>query len=97
MFLRGGTYYLPEPLVFTAEDSGPREAPVVYQGYGDEQPVVSGGVLLTNLEWQPYRNAIQQAQVPAGLQTEIVNGRRQILAPSQNPADGWIPLTANFI
>ena len=34
VWLRGGTYYLPEKLVFTAQDSGTKAAPVVYQAYG---------------------------------------------------------------
>ena len=31
VYIRGGTYYLNEPLVFTAEDSGSEQAPVVYR------------------------------------------------------------------
>ena len=33
VFLRGGTYYLSAPLVFTAQDSGAKDAPVVFQNY----------------------------------------------------------------
>ena len=86
VFLRGGTYYLPATLVFTAEDSGTKDAPVVFQNYQDEQPVISGGVRLENLDWQPYTNGIFQAKVPADLQTEeiFVNGERQILARYPN-------------
>ena len=58
VWLRGGTYYLPEKLVFSAEDSGSQAAPVVYQAYGKEQPVISGGVRLEKLDWQPYRDGI---------------------------------------
>jgi hypothetical protein len=49
VLLRGGTYYLPEKLVFSAEDSG-SQAPVVYQAYENEQPVISGGVRLEKLD-----------------------------------------------
>lgn len=82
VFMRGGTYYLPETLVFTAEDSGAKDAPVIYQAYKNEQPVLSGGVRLTNLNWRPCRNGFMQAKVPAALRTEelFINGRRQILA-----------------
>lgn len=84
--LRGGTYYLKEPLVFTARDSGASEAPVVYEAYPNEQPVLSGGVRLENLEWRPYRDGIYQAKVSEDLQTEeiFVNGERQILARYPN-------------
>ena len=90
VWLRGGTYYLPATLVFTAQDSGSQESPVVFQAYGKEQPVISGGVKLTALAWRPYRNGIMQAEVPADLRTEeiFVNGERQILAryPNFNPS-----------
>ena len=86
VFLRGGTYYLATPLIFTAEDSGTSDAPVVFQNYRDERAVISGGVRLDNLEWRPYANGIFQATVPAELQTEeiFVNGERQTLARYPN-------------
>ncbi len=86
VFLRGGTYYLPAPLVFTAADSGTKDAPVVLQNYKDETPVISGGIRLDNLNWQPFTNGILRAQVPADLQTEeiFIDGERQILARYPN-------------
>ena len=86
VFLRGGTYYLSATLVFTAQDSGTSNAPVVFQNYSGEQPVISGGVRLDHLDWRPYANGIFQAQVPANLETgEIfVNGERQVLARYPN-------------
>lgn len=86
VFLRGGTYYLSDTLVFTAQDSGSQATPVVFQNYQDEKPVISGGLKLDNLDWQPYTNGIFQAEVPANLRTEeiFVNGKRQILARYPN-------------
>ena len=86
VFLRGGIHYLSEPLVFTADDSGTKEAPLVFQNYQNEPAVVSGGVRLRNLEWQPCANGVFQATVPADLRTEeiFVNGERQILARYPN-------------
>lgn len=86
VFLRAGTYYLPEPLVLTAQDSGTKAAPVIFQNYRNEKPVISGGVKLANLAWRPYTNGIFQTQVPDDLQTEeiFVNGGRQILARYPN-------------
>ena len=89
VFLRGGNYYLPDTLSFTAEDSGTKDAPVIYQNYQNEKAVISGGVRLEHLDWQPYTNGIFQAKVPADLRTEeiFVNGERQILAryPNYDP------------
>jgi hypothetical protein len=86
VFLRGGTFYLPDTLVFTEQDSGTKDAPVVFQNYQGEKPVISGGIRLEHLDWQPYTNGIFRAQVPADLQTEeiFVNGERQILARYPN-------------
>jgi hypothetical protein len=86
VFLRGGTYYLPATLVFTAEDSGAKNAPVVFQNYPGEKPVISGGIRLESLDWQLYTNGILQARVPADLETEeiFINGERQILARYPN-------------
>ena len=93
VFLRSGTYYLPAPLVFTSEDSGTKDAPVVFQNYRGEKPVISGGVRLDHLNWQPYTKGIFQAQVPTDLLTEeiFVNGERQILAryPNFDPKAGY--------
>jgi hypothetical protein len=97
--LRGGTYYLPATLVLTSEDSGTKDASVAFENYQDEQPVISGGVRLRNLDWQIFTNGIFQAQVPADLQTEeiFVNGERQILArypdfdPKAKYFDGFSP------
>ena len=41
--VRGGTYYLSVPLVFSAADSGTPAAPIVYCAFPGEKPVVSGG------------------------------------------------------
>ncbi len=48
--IRGGTYQLTAPLAFTPEDSGTEQAPVIYQAYADERPILSGGRRIT--AWQ---------------------------------------------
>ena len=85
VFLRGGTYYLPDTLTFTAPDSGTKAAPVVYQAYKNEQPVLSGGVRL-HPQWEPYKNGILKTAVPGGFTTDqlFVNGERQVLARYPN-------------
>ena len=41
--LRGGTYYLSEPLQFGPEDSGTKACPVVWQAQAGEPVIISGG------------------------------------------------------
>ncbi|SRR5579885_980589 len=46
--VRGGEYFLTEPLVFTPQDSGSQKWPITYAGYpGDAFPVLSGGRRIT--------------------------------------------------
>jgi hypothetical protein len=47
VFVRGGTYFLTEPLVFTVADSGAKERPVTYAAAPGERPVISGGMPIT--------------------------------------------------
>ena len=44
--LRGGTYFLSQPIHFGPEDSGTAQVPIVYEAYGQQRPILSGGVKL---------------------------------------------------
>ena len=55
VFLRGGTYYLSEPLAFTPADSGTKDFPITYKAYPGEQPIISGGKEITG-NWQRQGN-----------------------------------------
>lgn len=86
VIVRGGTYYLPDALVFTPADGGTAEAPVVWRASAGETPVLSGGSRLA-LTWKPspLRDGVFEAEVPAGLEIDQlwINGRRAV--------DGAIP------
>jgi hypothetical protein len=95
---RAGTYYLPNTIVFTPEDSGAAGAPIVYGPYPGEHVLLSGGARLSP-SWKPYRDGIMKTSVPAGTSTDqlFVNGQRQILArypnydPNSKYLGGWAP------
>lgn len=99
VFVRGGTYSLPQTLTFAAQDSGTPEAPVTYRAYQRETPVVIGGKPIARFE--PYRGKILKADVASqGLEGVefrqlVCNGRRMHLArypnfDPQNPyGGGW--------
>ncbi len=44
--LRGGRYSVKDTLELTAEDSGEPDRPVVWCAYGEERPVLDGGIVL---------------------------------------------------
>ncbi|MGO8750308.1 MAG: hypothetical protein ACLQNE_30555, partial [Thermoguttaceae bacterium] len=48
--IRGGTWFLAKPIQFGPEDSGTAQVPIVYEAYGQERPIFSGGVRLEG--WQ---------------------------------------------
>lgn len=84
-----GIYYLPETLVFTPEDSGSEQFPVLYKAYSEGGAVLSGGSQL-HLDWQPYQNGIYRAKTPAGLVIDqlFIDGVNQRMAryPNYDPA-----------
>jgi hypothetical protein len=85
VFLAGGTYYLPDTLVFQATDSGTKDAPITYAALPGQTPVISGGQKL-RLTWSVYKDAVCQAAVPPGTVADqlFVNGQRQAMARYPN-------------
>ncbi len=61
--IKGGVYYLENPLVFSAEDSGTDNAPVVYKAVDGEQPVFTGSRKVKN--WKLLDNAEKLSLLPA--------------------------------
>jgi hypothetical protein len=63
VLLRGGTYFLPETLVFTPADSGTKECPITYAAYPGETPILSGGKVVGG-GWEPYAEQIRVCPLP---------------------------------
>jgi hypothetical protein len=62
VLVRGGKYYLNETLAFEREDSGSREAPVTYEAYPGEKPVLSGGRRVQG--WKAYKGRFCKRNSP---------------------------------
>ncbi len=93
VWLRAGTYYLAEPLVFTPEDSGTAACPITYAAYGDEQPIVSGGREIS--AWKkPEGGDVWTAEIPETKSGEwyfhqlFVDGHRRTRA--RMPNEGYL-------
>ena len=86
VYLRGGKYYLSEPVIFEAADSGTKAGPITYKAYEDEVPQVLGGVKLDGLQWEKTDDNVFKTKVPEGLvfETLYINGQQQILARYPN-------------
>lgn len=74
VYLKEGTYYLNDPIVFSNEDSGSPDAPVTYAAVESGNVIISGGLKL-ELNWKPYRDGIQQAAIPDDMVSDYnING-----------------------
>jgi hypothetical protein len=99
VFVRGGTYYLSEPLIFTPEDSGTADCPITYRAYPKEKPIISGGKPITN--WQ-QRDNLWVANLPEVKQGQwyfrllrvnehwAIRARYPNLDPKQPLTGGWL-------
>ncbi len=88
VYVREGTYYLSEPIVFTPADSGTDLQPITYAAYPGEKPTISGGTRL-DVQWEAYRDGIMKCSVPKGMDFDqlFMDGARQIRAryPDYDP------------
>lgn len=81
VMVRGGTYQLSEPLVFSPEDSGSEDCPITYKAFPGEEPVISGGQVISN--WKRGAGELWTAHIPdveAGewyFRQLFVNGERR--------------------
>ena len=92
VIVRGGVYYLNEPLEFRAGDSGTAVAPIVYAAHPGELVTVSGGQRLacdwcSLPRWHRDVHAPDPGARPWDFSQLFINGRRQTLARYPNRDD----------
>ena len=95
VYLRGGTYFLAQPLLFTPEDSGTAAAPVTFAAYAGETPVLSGGRPVTG--WRRVSGSLWCAPVAPTLgfrtlrvgQADAVRARTPNFDPQHPHTGGW--------
>jgi hypothetical protein len=87
--IRGGTYRVAKPIVFSAQDSGTAEAPITYAAAAGQKVVISGGVPIHG--WKKAASGpAWTAAVPEFKQgtrcfrSLFVNGRRAVPARTPN-------------
>ena len=89
VYLRGGTYHLASPLVFSEGDSGMNGFRVIYKAYENETPAISGGRVVTGWEPTAHRH-IYSAPFDSDtkLRALFVNGNRARMAGMSAPVTG---------
>jgi hypothetical protein len=78
VILRSGVYRLDRPLIIRPEDSGTPASPTIFESASGEQPVLSGGIAISN--WRPLtQNVPGMPAVTSGriwaADTPVFNGR----------------------
>ena len=93
VIIHGGTYHLDAPLRFDPDDCGSPDAPVIYEAFAGEEPVISGGRPITG--WEPAdEEGVWQARVPEAQSGKwafrqlFVNGSRRCCA--RHPNEGYL-------
>ncbi len=61
--VRGGTYYLAQPVTFTREDSGTAKAPIAYAAERGSSVRLTGGREITG--WRPVTDPVVRQRLPA--------------------------------
>ncbi len=88
IMLRGGVYYLDEPLSLSPEDSGTAQAPITWAAYPGEQPILSGGRTIKDLQRNAdgsWSTTIAAARDHGWVFRQLfIGGRRYIYARSPN-------------
>ena len=86
--LRGGTYPVIAPIEFGSADSGRNGFRVIYRAFEKEEPVLAGGVTVTN--WTPDRDGLFKAALDwnGKLRGLFVNGRRAKLTEATFQGQG---------
>ncbi|MBN2308879.1 MAG: hypothetical protein JXR94_07920, partial [Candidatus Hydrogenedentes bacterium] len=87
--VRAGAYAIAEPIVFGPEDSGTAEAPVSYEAYPGERPVIHGGRRIQGWQRDGDRWVADIPEVRDGawdFSALWVNGHRCQPARTPNPA-----------
>lgn len=97
VYLRGGVYKLNKPVVFLPEDSGTSTAPITYEAYPGERPVLSGGREITgwrkfsgSTSLSPAASHLWVVEIPEAKKGKwyfhelFVNGQRRTRARSPN-------------
>jgi hypothetical protein len=88
VFLHEGVYRLAAPLVFTPQNNETAKSLTIRACPG-EKTVISGSVILENLQWKPYKNGIMQTKIQGTplMDMLVVNGeiRHQARYPNYDP------------
>jgi hypothetical protein len=76
VFLHEATYRLSSPIVFVPQNMEDVDKSLTIRSCPGEKAVISGSIVLENLQWKPYKNGIMQTKISGTpvMDMLIVNG-----------------------
>ena len=92
VYIRGGTYYLSQPLEFDGRDSGSLGAPNVYTTYSGEKVIISGGRKIESA-WSLHSGNIYKTNVGSlRFNSLFVDDKRGVRArePDEDPGTSYL-------
>jgi len=104
VFFRGGSYFISDPVVFRPQDSGRAGAPIVFQNYPGETPILHGAVQFTGNQggsWSAVTNSAVNGSVSlkkftfTGANRDILAQKIQAIKATHNA--GRFAITQLFI
>jgi parallel beta-helix repeat protein len=99
IIIRGGVYYLNEPLVFSPDDAGSAKCSVTFSAYKNEKVIISGGRKITEWQKKDESKPIWSAKLPDSkwfFRTLRIGDKQAIRARYPN-FDAENPLTGGWI
>jgi parallel beta-helix repeat protein len=86
VYLRGGTYWLDDTLMFDQRDSGTNGHNIIYEAYPGERPILSGGSQITG--WTLVGNGVYKAPIGSLRFRQLyVNGKAAVRAREPEVTD----------
>lgn len=70
--IRGGVYERTDSFMLNEQDSGTKDAPIIYQAYENEKVDILGGITLKSSDFQPVTDSQVLNRLPADIRDKVV-------------------------
>ena len=93
VLIRDGIHFLDETLIFKPEDSGTNENPITYKAFPGENPIISGGKLVSGWQKKGTNLWVSQVKNYRNFRQLFINGQRRFRA--RTPDNGFFRIEEN--
>ncbi len=91
VWISGGEYNIEKAIEITEEDGGYNGHRIIFKAYGEEKPVIHGGIKVENWEIHDREKGIYRAYEPEATNRQLfVDGERATRARSEGDVTGFV-------